>query len=71
VFYPVGLSALALGGLYYFVNVFITGGIFHQPQVEVWHFGSKILKSDFRWKYLLLAIIVFLIGIFILAFRES
>jgi hypothetical protein len=43
VFYPVGLSALALGGLYYFVNVFITGGIFHQPH-GLWHFGSKILK---------------------------
>jgi hypothetical protein len=70
-FTPVMLSALALGGLYYFVNVFITGGIFHQYKYGGSEFRFKeFLKSGLSLfgKYWLLAIIVFLIGIFILAF---
>jgi hypothetical protein len=70
-FGPVGLSAFALGGLYYIVNIFITGGIFHQYKYG----GPKFQFKDFFksglslfGKYLLLAMIVFLFGIFVLAF---
>jgi hypothetical protein len=71
VFSIVGLSALALGGLYYFVNVLITGGIFYQYKYGGSEFRFKeFFKSGLSLfgKYLLLAIIVFLLGIFILAF---
>jgi hypothetical protein len=70
-FSPVGLSVFSLGGLYYIVNIFIAGGIFHQYKYG----GPKLqFKGFFKsglslfGKYLLLEMIVFLLGIFVLAF---
>lgn len=70
-FTPVFLAAFALSGLYFLVNTFFAGGFFYQ-----FNSGSSALKFKpfFRaslrtfGKYLLLAIIMFLLGIFVFAF---
>lgn len=70
-FTPVFLSALAFGVVYYLVNTFMAGGIFHQYKCGSTKFQfNGFWKSglSFFGKYLLLAIIVFLMRVFILAF---
>ena len=70
-FTPVWLAALAVGVLYFLINIFMVGGIFYQYKYGDSGFRFKaFVKSGFSLlgKYLLLGVIVFSIGSVVVLF---